>query len=79
MAFITVQVDSGSLAVADSNELVLKGDTTKPQEIITNLVNFLQGLQLGMESGTVSISTSTVAGTVSGQTGGTAAFTITFN
>lgn len=79
MAYMTIQIDTGSTgpSVGDLNT-ALSGGSTKPDEVIQNIINLMYGMKGGNISADLSVSSSTVAGTVSGQTGGTSVFTISF-
>lgn len=74
-AYMTIQINSSSFAVGDFNT-ALSGGSTKPEEVLANIVNIIQAIQGGSHGASISVSSSTVAGTVSGQTGGTAVFTL---
>lgn len=76
---MTIQINTGSVgpSVGDLNTALADG-TTKPDEVLQNIINLMYGIKGGNYSAELSVSSSTVAGTVSGQTGGTAAFNISF-
>ena len=75
MAYLTIQLNTNSFQIGDLNT-ALSGGTTKPDEVLRNIINIIESIEGGLHSGTFTVSSSTVAGTVSGQTGGTAAFTL---
>lgn len=81
MAYMTIQLNfdptsSGyGPSVADLSQ-ALAGGASKPDEVVQNIKNLLDGLQAGVLSADIEVSSSTVAGSVSGQTGGTAKFTL---
>lgn len=77
-AYLTIQLSTNSFTVGDLNT-ALGGGPTKPEEVMQNIVNIVQGIQGGLHSGVFTVSSSTVSGTVSGQTGGTSAFTLDFS
>ena len=70
MAFITIQIDAASVSVADANQVLLAGDSTKPRNIVQNIENLLDGIKSGTVAAQITAVSSTGAGTVSGQTGG---------
>lgn len=70
MAYITIQVNATHASVADMNQLLLAGDSTKPREIIRQIVDFLEGVEGGCDPSSITATSSTNTGTVSGQTGG---------
>ena len=82
MAYMTIQINFDPSAagkgpsVGDLSYALKSGDSTKPDEILQNVKNLIDGIQAGVFSADVSLSSSTVTGTVSGQTGGTAKFTV---
>lgn len=74
-AYLTLQLNTTSFAIGDLNT-ALSGGSTKPDEVLRNIINIIESIEGGLHSGQFSVSSSTVAGTVSGQTGGTAVFTL---
>jgi hypothetical protein len=80
MAYMTIQIDTGSTGptIGDLNT-ALAGGTTKPDEVVQNIINLMYGMKGGNYSGEISVNSSTNAGTpFATQTGGTANFTISF-
>lgn len=81
MAYMTIQINLDPTAagigpsIGDLN-YALGGGASKPDEILQNIKNIMDGISAGALSADIDVSSSTVAGTVSGQTGGTAKFTI---
>jgi len=75
MAFMTIQINASGVNVGTFND-ALSGGSTKPEEVLNNIVNIINSIQAGTNSASITVSSSTVAGTVSGQTGGTAVFTL---
>ncbi len=69
-AYITLQIHASNDSVADLNQLLLGGDSTKPREVLEKIRNFLDAIDGGNQPSTITAVSSTVAGTVSGQTGG---------
>jgi hypothetical protein len=70
MAYLTIQINTPSYQVGDLNSKLCQGDSTKPLEIMNNVINIINSLNGGLTSASVTLVSSTVAGTVSGQTGG---------
>lgn len=76
MAYMTLQINCPSLSVADLSKALEGGDSTKAHEAVNEIVNLLNGINLGTVAASISASSSTITGTISGQTGGV---TATFN
>lgn len=72
-ANLTVQLATTSYNIGDLNS-ALAGGSTKPEEVIQQIINIILATKGGLHSGTYTVTSSTNVGTVSGQTGGTAAF-----
>lgn len=71
MAYLTIQITAAGVSVDTLNDVLDQGDSSKPQEVLQNIKNFIDSIQSGSNSATIDAISSTVAGTVSGQTGGT--------
>lgn len=74
--YLAIEINVDATSIQDFNDKVLRGGSTKPEQVVNQLINYLQGVQLGQYPGTVQLTSKNASSSISTSGSGSTQITL---